>query len=105
MIKPPLSSTSEAQSHNFTFLTIKTVVRKFHENDGNMCLDKAVLAQRGGGGMSGDVCALVVAMESRGGHGHISVHPSWQLKQGDVTHGPCRPWTLCRNHNIVTKLG
>ena len=37
MIKPTFPSTSEAQSHNVTFLTIKTktVVRKFHQNDGN----------------------------------------------------------------------
>ena len=51
MIKPPFPSTSEAQSHNVTFLTIKTVVRKFHQNDGLMCLDKAVLCARWGGGV------------------------------------------------------
>ena len=39
------------QSRNNVFLTIKTVVRKTHQNNGHTgssCLDKAVLAQRGG---------------------------------------------------------
>ena len=35
MMKPTFPSTSKPQSHNVTFLTIKTVVRKFNHNDGN----------------------------------------------------------------------
>ena len=53
MIQLPLPSTPEAQPRNVTFLTMKTVVRKIQKNrrsDGLMCLDKAVLGQRGGGG-------------------------------------------------------
>ena len=45
--------TISAQSRNNEFLTIKTVVRKPHQNNGHTgssCLDKAVLAQGGGGG-------------------------------------------------------
>ena len=35
MMQPPFPSTSEAQLRNVPFLTIKTVVRKLHQNDGN----------------------------------------------------------------------
>ena len=44
--------TISAQSRNNEFLTIKTVVRKTHQNNGHTgssCLDKAVLAQGGAG--------------------------------------------------------
>ena len=52
MIKPTFPSTSEAQSHNVTFLTIKTVVRKFHQNDGNTgsCAQTRQCLRKGGGG-------------------------------------------------------
>ena len=33
MIQLPVPSTIEAQPHNVTFLTIKTVVRKIQKND------------------------------------------------------------------------
>ena len=52
MTQPFFPCTISAQSRNNEFLTIKTVVRKTHQNNGHTgssCLDKAVLAQRGGG--------------------------------------------------------
>ena len=52
MTYPFFLSTISAQSRNNEFLTIKTVVRKTHQNNGHTgssCLDKAVLAQGGGG--------------------------------------------------------
>ena len=54
MTQPFFPCTISAQSRNNEFLTIKTVVRKTHQNNGHTgssCLDKAVLAQRGGGGV------------------------------------------------------
>ena len=60
MTQPFFASTISAQSRNNEFLTIKTVVRKTHQNNGHTgssCLDKAVLAQgRGGGGGLRDLC-------------------------------------------------
>ena len=55
MIKPTFPSTSEAQSHNVKFLTIKTVVRKFHQNDGNTgsCAYTRQCLRKGGGGGTG----------------------------------------------------
>ena len=54
MIQLPFPSTIEVQPRNVAFLTIKTVVRKIHKNDGQTgscaCLDTAVLGQGGGGG-------------------------------------------------------
>ena len=53
MTQPFFPFTISAQSRNNEFLTIKTVVRKTHQNNGHtgsLCLDKAVLAQGGGGG-------------------------------------------------------
>ena len=53
MTQPFFPCTISAQSRNNEFLTIKTVVRKTHQNNGHTgssCLDKAVLAQGGGGG-------------------------------------------------------
>ena len=52
MTQPFFPCTISAQSQNNEFLTIKTVVRKPHQNNGHTgssCLDKAVLAQGGGG--------------------------------------------------------
>ena len=52
MTQPFFPCTISAQSRNNEFLTIKTVVRKIHQNNGHTgssCLDKAVLAQGGGG--------------------------------------------------------
>ena len=52
MTQPFFPCTISAQSRNNEFLTIKTVVRQTHQNNGvtgSSCLDKAVLAQRGGG--------------------------------------------------------
>ena len=52
MTQPFFPCTISAQSRNNEFLTIKTVVRKTHQNNshtGSPCLDKAVLAQGGGG--------------------------------------------------------
>ena len=52
MTQPFFPCTISAQSRNNDFLTIKTVVRKTHQNNshtGSSCLDKAVLAQKGGG--------------------------------------------------------
>ena len=52
MTQPFFPCTISAQSGNNEFLTIKTVVRKTHQNNGHTgssCLDKAVLAQGGGG--------------------------------------------------------
>ena len=54
MTQPFFPSTISAQSRNNEFLTIKTVVRKTHQNNGDTgssYLDKAVLAQGGGGGV------------------------------------------------------
>ena len=54
MTQPFFPGTISAQSRNNEFLTIKTVVRKTHQNNGHTgssCLDKAVLAQSGGEGM------------------------------------------------------
>ena len=51
MTQPFFPCTISAQSRNNEFLTINTVVRKTHQNNGHTgssCLDKAVLAQRGG---------------------------------------------------------
>ena len=48
----PLPSTIGTKSRFAYFLTIKAVVRKFGKSDGqtgSWCLDKAVLAQGGGG--------------------------------------------------------
>ena len=53
MTQPFFPCTISAQSRNNEFLTIKTMVRKTHQNNGHtgsLCLDKAVLAQAGGGG-------------------------------------------------------
>ena len=55
MTQPFFPCTISAQSRNNEFLTIKTVVRKTHQNNGHTgssCLDKAVLAQGGGGYLS-----------------------------------------------------
>ena len=52
MTQPFFPCTISAQSRKNEFLTIKTVVRKTHQNNGHTgssCLDKAVLAQGGGG--------------------------------------------------------
>ena len=52
MTQPFFPCTISAQSRNNEFLTIKTMVRKTHQNNGDTgssCLDKAVLAQGGGG--------------------------------------------------------
>ena len=52
MTQPFFPCTIRAQSRNNEFLTIKSVVRKTHQNNGytgSSCLDKAVLAQGGGG--------------------------------------------------------
>ena len=52
MTQPFFPCTISAQSRNNEFLTIKTMVRKTHQNNGHTgssCLDKAVLAQGGGG--------------------------------------------------------
>ena len=53
MKQPFFPSTIGTQSRFAYFLTVKAVVRKFGKSDGqtgSWCLDKAVLAQRGGGG-------------------------------------------------------
>ena len=52
MTQPLLPSTISTQSPSVEFLTIKTMVRKNHQNNGHTgssCLDKPVLGQRGGG--------------------------------------------------------
>ena len=52
MTQPFFPCTISAQPRNNEFLTIKTAVRKTHQNNGHTgssCLDKAVLAQGGGG--------------------------------------------------------
>ena len=52
MKQPLFPSTIGTQSRFAYFLTAKAVVRKFGKSDGqtgSRCLDKAVLAQRGGG--------------------------------------------------------
>ena len=52
MTQPLFPSTIGTQSRFANFLTVKAVVRKFGKSDsqtGSRCLDKAVLAQRGGG--------------------------------------------------------
>ena len=52
MTQPFFPYTISAQSRNNEDLTIKTVVRKTHQNNGHTgswCLDKAVLAQGGRG--------------------------------------------------------
>ena len=52
MTQPFFPCTISAQSRNNEFLTIKTVVRTTHQNNGHTgssCLDKAVLRKRGGG--------------------------------------------------------
>ena len=56
MTQPFFPCTISAQSRNNKFLTIEIVVRKTHQNNGHTgssCLDKAVLAQGGGGGGTG----------------------------------------------------
>ena len=50
MTQPLFPSTIGTQSCFSYFLTVKAVVRKFGKSDGQTSLDKAVLAQRGGGG-------------------------------------------------------
>ena len=53
MKQPLFPSTIGTQSRFAYFLTVKAVVRKFGKSDGqtgSWCLDKAVLAQGGGGG-------------------------------------------------------
>ena len=52
MTQPLFPSTIGTQSRFACFLTVKAVVRKFGKSDGqtrSRCLDKAVLAQGGGG--------------------------------------------------------
>ena len=52
-MQPFFPSTVGTQSCSAKFLTMTTVVRKSQKNDGqtgSWCLDKAVLAQDGGGG-------------------------------------------------------
>ena len=54
MKQPLFPSTIGTQSRFAYFLTIKAVVKKFGKSDGqtwSRCLDKAVLAQKGGGGL------------------------------------------------------
>ena len=53
MRQPLFPSTIGTQSLFAQFLTVKAVVRKFGKSDGqtgSWCLDKAALAQGGGGG-------------------------------------------------------
>ena len=52
MKQPLFPSTIATQLHFAYFLAVKAVVRKFSKSDcqtGSWCLDKAVLAQEGGG--------------------------------------------------------
>ena len=68
MTQPFFPCTISAQSRNDEFLTIKTMVRKTHKNNGHTgssCLDKAVLAQGGGG----------VASGALGAHGGLRATP------------------------------
>ena len=61
MKQPLFPSTIGTQSRFAYFLTVKAVVRKFGKSDGqtgSWCLDKAVLAQ-GGGGMCMRRCMCV----------------------------------------------
>ena len=54
MKQPLFPSTISTRSRFAYFLTVKAVVRKFGKSDGQTrtwCLDKAVLAQGGGGDM------------------------------------------------------
>ena len=56
MKQPLFPSTISTQSRLTYFLTVKAEVRKFGKSDGqtgSWCLDKAVLAQGGGGGLAG----------------------------------------------------
>ena len=60
MTQPVFPSTIGTQSRSAKFLTMKTVVRKAQKNDGqtgSWCLDKAVLAE-GGGGVLGQTTVL-----------------------------------------------
>ena len=53
MKQPLFPSTIGTQSRFANFLTVKAVFRRFGRSDGqtgSRCFDKAVLAQRGGGG-------------------------------------------------------
>ena len=71
MTQPLFPSTISTQSRSTKFLTIKTVVRKIHQNDGQTsawCLDKAVLAQGGGGGTQ--TCFLGASPPPPRGIGH-----------------------------------
>ena len=55
MKQPLFPSTIGTQTRLAYFLTVKAVVTKFGKSDGqtgSRCLDKAVLAQRGGGGVT-----------------------------------------------------
>ena len=68
MTQPFFPCTISAQSRNNEFLTIKTVVRKTHQKNGHTgssCLDKAVLAQRGGGGTVAVTRGVVVRKETQ----------------------------------------
>ena len=64
MKQPLFPSTIGTQPRFAYFLTVKAEVRKFGKSDGqtgSWCLDKAVLAQ-GGGGVHGPPCPACVAV-------------------------------------------
>ena len=73
MKQPIFPSTMCTQSRFAYFLTIKAVVRKFGKSDGqtgSRCLDKAVLAQGGGGGSS-HISSHTTRHTSSNSSGHI----------------------------------
>ena len=79
-MKPPLfPSTIGTQSRFACFLTVKAVVRKFGKSDGqtgSWCLDKAVLAQGGGGYMEcGGACVIPKREPAR--ESSITAHAAW----------------------------
>jgi hypothetical protein len=71
MKQPLFPSTIGTQSRFAYFLTVKAVVRKFGKSDGqtgSWCLDKAVLAQGGGGQPHGIFSANPAVVAAQGYH-------------------------------------
>ena len=94
MTQPFFHCTISAQSRNNEFLTIKTVVRKTHQNNGHTgssCLDKVVLAQGGGG------TRKKIQLLGR------NPHTAATIRKEVLTPPPppeCCPWGLLQNGTV-----
>ena len=103
MTQPFFPCTISAQSQNNEFLTIKTVVRKTHQNNGHTgssCLDKAVLAQ-GGGGIQGSELSKAVSVPQSNVVADITHNRLCDIPQGCFFF--TGPWTVTRSSLCVLR--